>query len=227
MNRLTRQDDLLGRFTRVWAVRIDRPMKDLIDDLKDRKERLLTRIFLGNDQGMWIYNRMSANAWTWTRLGCSWIPGTLIVLGHPITACIAYVVIWITDVLDGWFARTKQQVTDWGMRLETTVDTIYKIITFCACIYVYREMWWPLGAAMALEIGKIGGAILIRRSGYKPGTNRSGQAKPWFYGAGVGVLLLFNATTAANVFIVPGIVLSVYSLAMHYVEYAHWQHNGH
>lgn len=227
MNRLTRKGDVFARFTHWWAVRIDRPMRDLIDDLKDRKERLLTRIFLGNDPGRWVYNRMSANAWTWARLECSWIPGTLIMSGHSYAACIAYMVIWITDVFDGWFARTKQQESDWGMRLETTVDTIYKLITFTACIITYGDIRWPLGIAMILELVKIGGAVVIRRRGFLPGTNRSGQTKTWFYAVGVGVQLLFNAPAAANLFIVPGIVLSVYSLAMHYVEYAHWQHNRH
>lgn len=225
MNRDMRQYGLLMRFTRWWAVRIVRPLRDVVDALKLRKEKLLTRIFLSNDPGRWVYNHMSANAWTWTRFGCSWIPGTLIVTGHPIIACIAYVVIWVTDVFDGWFARTKNQVTDWGMRLETTVDTIYKIITFSACIYAYHSGQWPLGIAMVLELIKIGGALVIRRNGFKPGTNRSGKTKPWFYAAGVGALLLFNAPTAANLFIIPGIALSSYSLVMHYVEYVHWRHH--
>lgn len=227
MNRLTRQEDLIARFTCWWTANIDRPMRDLAGDLKFHKEKFLTWMFLGNDPGRWIYNRMSANAWTWTRFGCSWIPGTLIVLGRPITASIAYVAIWLTDVFDGWFARTKNQVTDWGMRLETSVDTVYKIETFAACVWAYGDMRWTLGTATVLELIKIGGALLIRRTGYKPGTNLSGQFKTWFYAAGVAIRVLFGSPAGAQCFIIPGIALSVYSLAMHLVEYLHWQHNRH
>lgn len=219
---MNRGNESFATATRLWTRFVDRPVKDAYDALHDLKERILTRLFLGNEIGRWIYNRTDANWWTRLRLYTCWIPPLLIMLGFSIAACVTTAIIWTTDLVDGWFARKKQQESDEGMRFETTVDTAFKLLTFAAIIVRYPNVRQPMSVAALSEFIRIAGAVYIRRKGSEPKPNRSGKFKTLFYVAATGTLLLFSESIAVAL-VKGGIVLSWYSMLMHWIEYQVWR----
>lgn len=205
-----------------WARSVEHPMRDLVDWLDDRKERGLTKLFLGHHLGLRIYNRTDANWWTNLRLKSCWIPPLLVVLGWSAVAVLAWVLIWSTDIIDGWFARTKQQVSEEGERRETTVDTIFKLLMFGAVWIRFSDMRTLVEWAGGLELLRIFGALYIIWNGLTPKPNRSGRAKPFFYAAAIGLLLIFPCPVVGYLML-GGIVLSGYSMLMHWLEYQIWR----
>ncbi|MFH0829115.1 MAG: CDP-alcohol phosphatidyltransferase family protein [Candidatus Kerfeldbacteria bacterium] len=223
MNRFARaKEDLKSRFTIWWTAHIDEPCKAFVDCCKQKKEDALDRIFLHTRFGRYLYDRMSADDWTWLRLWLCWIPAAFIVAHLNVIACLSYALIWTTDAIDGWFARKKGTASDRGMCFETTVDSIFALVTFIAVYAMYRDMRWLVGVAGSLELIRLGGALYFRWKRYKPGTNRSGQNKTIAYVLGVG-LRLFGLSMVGNLFLVIGIALSMYSCWMHLREYQSWK----
>lgn len=223
MNRLTRtMEDLKMRLTIWWTAHIDEPCKAFVDYCKRKKEDALDYIFLHTRFGRYLYDRMSADDWTRLRLYLCWIPAAFIVAHLNVIACVSYALIWLTDAIDGWFARKKGTASDRGMCFETTVDSVFALVTFVAVYCMYDDMRPGVGIAGLLELVRLGGALYFRWRRYKPGTNRSGQNKTIAYVIGVG-LRLFGLPTAGHLFTVIGIVLSMYSCWMHLREYQSWK----
>ncbi|MBI4092559.1 MAG: CDP-alcohol phosphatidyltransferase family protein [Candidatus Kerfeldbacteria bacterium] len=225
------------RFTEWWTARIDHPGGSLGDRIIRQKDQTLTALFLGNNPGQWVYNHMSANAWTWLRLICSPIPMILIGTDQIPAAGASFGIIWLTDLFDGWFARTKQQVTKWGERFETRVDWIYKLQSFIGVFIHYPDMRSLVGLAGILELIRALGGWHLERSKFEPHPNRSGRFKTPFMVMGIGLRLIYDlfadyhprsSTNAilllCNLFMLVGIALSGYSMLMHWLEFQAWKH---
>ncbi|MBI4426735.1 MAG: hypothetical protein HY567_04100 [Candidatus Kerfeldbacteria bacterium] len=210
--------------TQFWTRYPEHPMRDLIDWLDDQKERRLTKLFLGTETGRRIYNQTSADWWTNLRLKTCWIPPVLVVLGWSLVAVPAWLLIWSTDIIDGWFARTKQEATADGERRETTVDTIFKLLMFVAIWIRFNYMRTVVEVASGLEVLRIVGALYMIWNGFKPKPNRSGRTKPFFYAAAIGLLLIFPGAVVGYLML-GGITLSAYSMVMHWIEYQNWRHS--
>ncbi len=224
MNRDVQPHKLTARFTiaQLWNRLLDKPIKDVVDALQLEKERLLDRIFLGHDIGRWIYNRTDANWWTSLRRNTCWIPPLLILVGWGLTGFITWVLIWSTDIIDGWFARKKQQESLAGMRRETRVDTVYNILMFVAVYLRYPEMRTLVAVASGGELLRLSGALYMIWNGFTPKPNRSGKAKTCCYAAGVGLQLLVPGPLV-HLIMQGGIVLSGYSMLAHWIEYQGWK----
>jgi len=231
-------EDLGTRFTDWWTAHVDKPGCTFGETHMRRKDAVLEWVFCGNPIGRILFRVMSANAWTWTRLLCSWVPMTCIITDHIALACLSFVLIGLTDLFDGWFARRKGQVSAWGEWFETRVDWAYLLQTFVGVFVRYDDMRsWMIGAG-TLEIARAIGGTRLHTAGYEPHANRSGKWKMPFLIGGIGfrfihdlandvvsvphpictaILLACYACTAT------GIVLSIYSLTMHLIDFRVWK----
>ncbi len=241
MSRFIRATEgLRARFRNWWTAHIERPSSELGDVHMRRKDRVLTWIFRGNPPGRLVYRLMSANAWTWLRLFCSPIPMTLIIMDRILAACVSFVLIGLTDLFDGWFARDKYQVTEWGKWFETRVDWVYLLLTFIGVFVRYPDMRSSMVVAGALEIVRATGGTHLRRAGYNPDPNKSGRWKMPFIIGGIGFRFIHDLVTdipsvpatlatpillACYACMMTGIVLSAYSLLMHWCAYRAWKRN--
>lgn len=202
----------------LWTRSIDAPLKTAIDALKFSLERLLLGLFLGNPVGRWLYNHTTPNDWTATRLYLSWVPMALILNYRPLTAIFANLAIWSTDIIDGFLARTKNKITEDGKKYETTVDSIFIILTFVGTGIAYPDVRPGLALAGILEVYRLSAGLILRRYGYDGEPNRSGKVKAWAYAIGISLRLL-AAPAATQIFLATGIALSVYSMTMHLMRF--------
>lgn len=210
---------LRDRLAARWQSAAEMPMRRLFDLGRTAIDRLLTRFFFGTPIGRWLFNHTTPNDWTMARLYLSWVPMVLIVTNHPLLAFAVWFPVWSTDFIDGWLAKKKQQASDAGAKLETTVDTIFLLQTFIGAGIKYGDIRCFLGLAGLLEIVRLIGGLILRRRQYTAEPNWSGRVKTWAYAIGAG-LRLVSMTVPARIVLVLGIVLSVYSMLMHLKTFA-------
>lgn len=239
MNRLTRITRALRtRFTGWWTARVETPGCELGETHMRRKDRALAWLFTGNPVGRLVYRSMTANRWTKLRLACSWVPMALIIRDRILAALVSFVLIGLTDLFDGWFARSKNQVTAWGKWFETRVDWVYLLLTFAGVFVRYSDMRGLMLVTGALEGVRAVGGTHFKNAGYEPDPNRSGRWKMPFLIGGIGFRFIHDlvtdypsvpAVTAAPLLaacyacMITGIALSAYSLEMHRREYCAWK----
>lgn len=210
---------LRAHLAALWQSSIETPMRHVFDLGRVAIDRLLTRFFFGTRPGRWLFNHTTPNDWTMLRLYLSWVPMVLILTGRPLVALAIWFPVWSTDFIDGWLAKKKQQVSESGAKLETTVDTIFLLQTFIGAGIMYGDIRRWLGLAGLLEIVRLIGGLILRRRHYAAEPNRSGRVKTWAYAIGAG-LRLVSLTVPAQIILGLGIALSVYSMLMHLKAFA-------
>jgi len=231
-------EDLRTRFTDWWTARIETAGCTFGKEHMLRKDRVLDWIFLKNPLGRFVYRRMSGNDWTWVRLYWSPIPMIYLVSGHTLAACVFQVLIEITDMLDGWFARSQGFVSAWGERFETRVDWVFRM-ELCVGVFIRFPDVRPLMTVVgALEVVRAVGGDYLYRVGFAPHPNDSGKWKTPFYAGGIGFKLIhdlvINAPSVHRLFallvlycvyacMVTGIILSIVSLGKHLCDYHVWK----
>lgn len=102
-----------------------------------------------------------ANALTFLR-GALLIPTVLAVLErHWVTALAVFVAALATDILDGWVARKKHQVTIVGQLLDPVVDKAFYLGLFSALAVVGRVSFPALVAFFVPQLGLAVGALVL------------------------------------------------------------------
>ncbi len=226
---------LKTRFTNWWTARVERPGCEFSDVHMQRKDAVLMWVFCRNPFGRAFYNGMSANDWTWLRLYYSWIPMMYLIKGEVLTACVCFIGIELTDMFDGWFARMKGQVTEWGAWFETRVDWVLLVQTLVGVHVRYHDMQWSTVTVGLLELLRAAGGICLNAAGFKPLPNRAGRWKMPFLVGGIGFRLINDLVTdptttsyaiaillCAYTCMVIGIVLSIVSLHEHLRDFRAW-----
>lgn len=123
----------------------------------------------------------------------SWLslPNALTLSRVPLAACgAAYlwarrpwvglgflVAAYLTDVLDGFFARRAGRVTDFGKAADPLADKIATAGVGLVLVIRYGVPWWLLGAAVARDAAiVVAGLILYGRLGEVPTAEFWGKA---------------------------------------------------
>ncbi|SNT05237.1 CDP-diacylglycerol--glycerol-3-phosphate 3-phosphatidyltransferase [Micrococcales bacterium KH10] len=100
----------------------------------------------------------AANAITATRIAVAPVLGVLLVVGgHDVTvrwiAAALFVVIALTDRLDGHLARSRNMVTDLGKILDPIADKLLIGVALCALSGLGEVWWWVTIVVLGREIG--------------------------------------------------------------------------
>lgn len=112
---------------------------------------------------------------------------------------VLFLVIELTDVLDGAVARRRDDVSDLGKILDPFADVVSKVTYFTCLVSVGVVPLWFLLIVLYREFG----IILIRMILYRDGTalaaRRAGKIKTWFYAltAAFGLFLFATGTLGA------------------------------
>jgi phosphatidylglycerophosphate synthase len=72
-----------------------------------------------------------------------------------------FILFGLTDTFDGSLARTRRQISQWGIVFDAVADKIF-IVSVVVAILVKAGGWW-LGAALLAAEGTVITAALIRR----------------------------------------------------------------
>ncbi|MFW5683556.1 MAG: CDP-alcohol phosphatidyltransferase family protein [Spirochaetota bacterium] len=113
---------------------------------------------------------------------------------------IIFVLIELSDVLDGAVARRSATVSDLGKLLDPFADVVSKI-TYFACLLVAGIVpLWFLLVVLYREFGIILVRMILYRDGTALGAHTAGKLKTWFYAvtSGVGLFFLSLETLAGR-----------------------------
>lgn len=88
----------------------------------------------------------------------------LFVHGEYLWALAAYLVAFLSDILDGYLARRNNWITDLGKLLDPLADKLM-LITALACFYSagWLPIWILLAAAFKEFAMMVGGAFMLKR----------------------------------------------------------------
>lgn len=118
-----------------------------------------------------------SNLITEARLLLCPLPGILLLMGFWVAAAIVFLIVWATDLLDGYVARKRNEVTELGEILDPIVDKILACFTLVALSIINPLIWWLVAFTSIREI--LVGWLLIRAKlrGEEVKTNSAGKIK--------------------------------------------------
>ena len=113
-----------------------------------------------------------------------------------------------TDALDGSLARTRRQITEWGIVYDPIADKV--LINLVLLIFVSRHLSFALGVAIVtMETVSALTALVLKRRGYVYMATKLGKTKMVLQVAGLFFLLLSAASHVQILYDVSFVVLFV------------------
>lgn len=89
--------------------------------------------------------------------------------GYKLATATVLVLSGLTDLIDGWYARRFNAVSDLGKALDPIADKLTQLATLLCLVSTYPKMILPLALLVGKEIfAAISGLIVIRRTGVVP-----------------------------------------------------------
>lgn len=139
--------------------------------------------------------------------------------GHMIPAFFIMVAAGVTDVLDGYIARKRGQVTALGMMLDPLADKLM-LITVILSLLISGHISWAAAAAMFLrDLGMIAGGFFYHFRGKKtvPANWMGKLTTVLFYAA---ITLIFFEVPYAHTYLWAVIVFSFVTSTMYIVMFS-------
>lgn len=117
-----------------------------------------------------------------------------ITLGWNVTALVLFVLTAFTDALDGAMARTRNQITDWGIVFDPMADKLLIGIVGVVVVAKYLSPYLA-GTIFILELCLVGLSYIRFRGEVVP-AKMAGKLKMIFQCFGVSFVMLYMATGA-------------------------------
>lgn len=107
--------------------------------------------------------RYLPNALSILRLLLAPVAGYAVFKAYDLVALSLIFIALVTDILDGWIARTYRAETSVGSILDPLADKVFIVFMFTTLALVNRLSFWIAGAVTGREIFLIlGGVILLK-----------------------------------------------------------------
>jgi cardiolipin synthase len=132
----------------------------------------------------------------------------------------------ITDLLDGWAARSRNEVTELGKLLDPLTDKL----TIFAMLLALAQSWdlpfWLVILYAAKELLQVlAGAFLLKNFKRLISANRWGKNATFGFFCGFGLFFLNRAI--GTIVIGAALLLSIYALYTYYQAYLELKQNPH
>jgi CDP-diacylglycerol--glycerol-3-phosphate 3-phosphatidyltransferase len=134
--------------------------------------------------------------------------------GWRLVACALFVLAAATDRLDGWLARSRGQVTDWGKLVDPIADKALIGGTLVTLSALGDLPWWVTVVVLVRELGVTALRLAVLRYVVIP-ASRGGKLKTVLQSVAIGLFLLPldrldpAVTTVAWVVMVAAVVVTV------------------
>jgi CDP-diacylglycerol--glycerol-3-phosphate 3-phosphatidyltransferase len=129
-----------------------------------------------------------------------------------------FLVLGLSDILDGNLARSRNSITEFGKFLDPIADKAMIGTAMISLSILGRMPWWITIVIMAREIGITFFRLAVIKRGVIP-ANRGGKIKAFFQGFGVGFYVLplnENLYWFRDGFMAVAIILTL-ATGLHYV----------
>lgn len=108
---------------------------------------------------------------------------------------VLFVVMELTDVLDGMVARRQGIVSDLGKILDPFADVVCRLTYFIILTVAGVMPLWFVIIVLYREFSVVFLRLLLYRDGYALGAGSAGKLKSWFYSLSAAIgLFIFTAT---------------------------------
>ncbi|HEY8464794.1 MAG TPA: CDP-alcohol phosphatidyltransferase family protein [Bacillota bacterium] len=135
-----------------------------------------------------------------------------------IWALVLLLLAGLTDVLDGWVARSRNEVTELGKLLDPLADKLTILAMLTGLARSWEFPWWLVFAYVGKEILQVtAGAYLLKSFGQLIPANRWGKNATVGFFCGFGLYLLNHLV--GTLMIGAAFSLSVYALYTYYLAY--------
>jgi len=158
-------------------------------------------------------------------------------VNHYLFASLFIVIIWFTDILDGYIARKRNEVSELGKIIDPLADKISVItITFLLLLNGILPLWFFL-VIFSRDLIILSGGLYIKKK-YKIvlQSNRTGKLTVFIIGFTLFNLIIINGLLASeqnnffsyhteklelywNILILISIVMSVFSLVSYFKKF--------
>jgi cardiolipin synthase len=116
-----------------------------------------------------------ANLITLSRLLSVPIIYWLAITEYNVEAVLLYLLAAATDLLDGWVARRRREVSDLGKLLDPIADKALQIMVLVILVQTGKVPLWPVLALLAKEAAMILGGLLFLAKGTVVSARFSGK----------------------------------------------------
>jgi CDP-diacylglycerol--glycerol-3-phosphate 3-phosphatidyltransferase/cardiolipin synthase len=134
--------------------------------------------------------------------------------GWRLVATGLFVLAAATDRLDGWLARRRDEVTDWGKLVDPIADKALMGGALVTLSWLGDLPWWVTVVVLVRELGITALRLAVLRYVVIP-ASRGGKLKTVLQSVGIGLFLLpldrlpDAVTVAAWAVMVPAVVVTV------------------
>ncbi|MFC5700914.1 CDP-alcohol phosphatidyltransferase family protein [Cohnella faecalis] len=137
---------------------------------------------------------------------------------HPVAALLIVLLAGLTDILDGYIARRRGQITVTGSMLDPLADKTM-MLTVVLSLLFNEKISWSVGAVMAFrEIGMIASSAFFYFRGMKTvPANMMGKATTVVYY--VAIVLLFLDQPGGSEVLWCGIALSFVTSGIYFMKF--------
>ena len=138
-----------------------------------------------------------------------------------IAAGFALLVSGLTDIVDGYIARTYNMISDVGKVLDPIADKATQAVMLLCLLSSFPLMWIPIGALIVKEsFMAISGYIVIRKTGIVLGANWHGKAATVLLTACMALHLFWHSinTVVSLIAILAATAMILLSLALYAVR---------
>lgn len=121
-----------------------------------------------------------------------------------LVVAILYIVISLTDKLDGYLARSRGEVTSFGKFLDPIADKLAVVVALCYLLEVGDVSAWVLLAIVSREFLVSGLRMVVASEGVVVAASNLGKAKTAFTMVGICMMLTVRALPSSMVVTYPG-----------------------
>lgn len=125
---------------------------------------------------------------------------------------ILFLAIWLTDMLDGYIARTYNQITDFGKLFDPLVDKLFQISVAVTMAAIGRlPIWVPIFIVCRETLMIAGGYLLLKNYEVVVYSDIFGKLATIFYVIGFTLLFFIPDEPGwlRHVIFIPGALLSI------------------
>ena len=130
-----------------------------------------------------------------------------------VLAVLCFVLIEVSDLLDGQIARRTGTVTDVGKLLDPLADSLSRLTYFVCFAAIGIMPVWVLLLVIYRDVGVAYLRVLAQRSGTTMGARFTGKLKAWIYGFAGFAGILRSLDLRGLISAVPSVILSTVSAA--------------
>ncbi len=136
--------------------------------------------------------------------------------GHLYTALAVYIIACLSDVADGYIARHRNQVSDFGKFMDPLADKMLVLAAMCFFIENGQMPGWCVAIVLFREFAVSGLRLIAVEQGRVIAAAWSGKLKTGCTMVGLSAMLLFSESSAVNITFTALILITTVGSGIHY-----------